>query len=118
MKSSVLLRERRKNRQRYKMRACSKPRLVIYRSNKNVYAQIIEAKTGNVLFSASSVSRAGRKLSNKGWTVETAEKIGQAIGNKAVAGGITEVVFDRSGSLYHGRVKAIADGARAAGLVF
>ena len=118
MLSSVALRERRRDRQRFKMRANTKPRLVVYRSNKNIYAQIVEAKTGNILFSASTISKSERDLTKKSWNVDAASKIGKAIADKAIAKGVTEVVFDRSGFLYHGRIKALADSARASGLKF
>lgn len=92
-----------------------RPRLCVYRSEKNIYAQIIDDVTGNTLVSASSLDKAFEGLgSNK----EAAKKVGELIAKKAVDKGIEQVVFDRGGYIYHGRVKELAEGARAAGLQF
>ncbi|WMJ75238.1 50S ribosomal protein L18 [Cytophagaceae bacterium ABcell3] len=92
----------------------NKPRLSVYRSNKGIYAQIIDDLKGHTLVSA-SVS----ELSNsKGTKVELSKGVGQLLAEKAVSNGISEVIFDRGGYLYHGRVKALADGAREGGLKF
>jgi len=90
------------------------PRLNIYRSNTSIYAQIIDDETMNTLVSASSKEL---KLKN-GKNIEAATKVGELIAEKAVKAGITKVVFDRGGYLYHGRVKALADAARSKGLEF
>ena len=89
-----------------------RPRMSVFRSNKQIYVQIINDVTGQTLASASSL---GLEALPK---IEQAEKVGALIANKAKAAGITAVVFDRNGYLYHGRVKALADGARNAGLNF
>ena len=89
------------------------PRLSIYRSNTNMYAQIIDDEAGNTLVSASTSD-----LNLKSNNIEASAKVGTEIAKKALAKGITEVVFDRSGYKYHGRVKALADAAREAGLKF
>ena len=91
----------------------SKPRLNIFRSNKNIYAQCIDDLTGVTLASASS-----KTVNASGSKSEIAKEVGKAIGEKAKAAGIETVVFDRGGNLYHGRVKALAEGAREAGLSF
>ncbi len=92
----------------------SSPRLCVYRSNKNIEAQIIDDTKGITLVSSSSMSL---KLAN-GSNIEAATKVGEDIAKKALANNIETVVFDRSGYIYHGRVKALADGARSAGLKF
>ena len=90
------------------------PRLCVYRSNKNIEAQLIDDVKGNTLVSSSSMTL---KLEN-GSNIEAAAKVGADIANKAKAKNITKVVFDRSGYIYHGRVKALAEAAREAGLEF
>lgn len=91
----------------------AKPRLSVFRSNKQIYGQIIDDLNGKTLVSASSV-----KEDIKGNKVEQAQTIGKAVAEKAVAAGIKNVVFDRNGYLYHGRVKAFAEAAREGGLEF
>jgi large subunit ribosomal protein L18 len=90
----------------------ARPRLSIYRSNTGIYAQVIDDTLGVTLVSSSS------KVLKVGKTVDAAMVVGKDIATKAMNAGITTVVFDRSGYLYHGRVKALADAARAVGLVF
>ena len=92
------------------------PRLNVFRSNKNIFAQIIDDEAGNTLVSASSMDK-DLKIENGG-NVEAAKKVGEAIAKKAVKAGITKVVFDRGGYLYHGRVQALADASRENGLEF
>ena len=93
-----------------------RPRLSVYRSNKQIYAQIIDDLNGVTLASASSSSKDFEVMKDK--KVEIAKAVGKAIATKAAKSGITSVVFDRGGYLYHGRVKALAEGAREAGLKF
>ncbi|MFQ3619842.1 MAG: 50S ribosomal protein L18 [Spirochaetales bacterium] len=93
----------------------SRPRLTVYRSNKHIYIQIIDDTKGHTLASVSSLEKEFRSLRN---TVANAEKLGQVIGERAKQINITSIVFDRNGYLYHGIVKAVAEGARKAGLVF
>ena len=90
------------------------PRLCVYRSNKNIEAQLIDDVKGVTLVASSSMSL---KLEN-GSNIEAAAKVGKDIAEKAVAKGLKKVVFDRSGYIYHGRVKALAEAAREAGLEF
>lgn len=96
-----------------------RPRLNVFRSNKHVYAQIIDDTRGHTLVAASTLEREVReRLPEPHPKVEEARVVGQVIGERALSKGITKVVFDRGGYKYHGRVKALAEGARAAGLQF
>lgn len=92
-----------------------RPRLNVFRSAKHIYAQIIDDVKGVTLVSASSMDK---DFDGCGGNKEAAKKVGLAVAKKALEGGITEVVFDRGGYLYHGRVKELADGAREGGLKF
>ncbi len=92
-----------------------RPRLNVFRSLSNIYAQIIDDTTGNTLVSASSVEKG---FEGNGGNKEAAKKVGAMIAERAKAKGITEVVFDRGGYVYHGRVKELAEGAREGGLQF
>jgi large subunit ribosomal protein L18 len=94
------------------------PRLAVYRSSKHIYAQLINDLTGVTLTSASSVEKTFKAKQPTGANVAAATAIGQTIAERAKALGVETVVFDRGGNLYHGRVKAVADSAREAGLVF
>lgn len=111
---------RRKERVRRTLRARShgKPRLTVFRSSKQIYCQIIDDDAGRTLAAASSLEKANRETLKTGATVESAKIIGQQIAERAASAGISEVVFDRGAYLYHGRVKALADGAREGGLKF
>ena len=91
-----------------------RPRLAIYRSLNHIYAQVIDDRMGQTLVSASSTEKDLR--GNTGGNLDAARRIGQAIAERALAQGIEQVVFDRGGYLYHGRIKALTDAARAAGL--
>ncbi|MBN2828954.1 MAG: 50S ribosomal protein L18 [Candidatus Cloacimonetes bacterium] len=93
-----------------------RPRLAVYRSLNNIYAQIIDDTTGKTLVSMSTIAKDFQM--EKAKKVETSFQVGVKLGEKAIAAGITKVSFDRSGYKYHGRVKALADGARKAGLEF
>lgn len=109
-------RERRHVRVRRKVQGTAeRPRLSVYRSEKNIYAQIINDEKGETLAAASSIDKG---FEGNGGDVEAAKKVGQAIAEKAKAAGIDQVVFDRGGYIYHGRVQALADAAREAGLDF
>lgn len=93
-----------------------RPRLAVFRSNKHIQVQIINDETGTTLVSASTFEK-GNKFED-GSNIEAAKKVGTLIAERAKAQGIEEVVFDRGGFLFHGRVKALADAAREAGLKF
>ena len=95
-----------------------RPRLTVYKSLKHVYAQIVDDTTGQTLVAASTVGRDTRESLKKTGTVEAAKVVGLAIGRKALSRDIVRVVFDRNGYPYHGKVKALADAAREAGLQF
>ena len=94
------------------------PRLRVTRSGAHIYAQVIDDDAGRTLASASSLTAAFKKDGKNGATVEGAELVGKLLGEAARQANITKVVFDRGGHLYHGRVKALAEGAREAGLQF
>jgi large subunit ribosomal protein L18 len=91
-----------------------RPRLAIYRSLNHIYAQVIDDRLGKTLVSASTTEKDLR--GNSGGNLDAARRIGQVIAERAIAKGIEQVVFDRGGYLYHGRIKALTDAARAAGL--
>ena len=93
----------------------SRPRLTVFRSNKEVYAQLVDDRSQVTLAAASSKEKGFDGGGNK---TEVAEKVGRLLADRALAVNISEVVFDRNGYLYHGRVKALADGAREGGLKF
>ncbi|HLW77020.1 MAG TPA: 50S ribosomal protein L18 [Bryobacteraceae bacterium] len=95
--------------------SAERPRLVVFRSVKHIYAQVIDDAKGHTVAAASSNEKSG---SNNGGNVAGAKQIGKLIAERAKDKGIKAVVFDRGGYLYHGRVKALADAARAAGLEF
>ena len=92
-----------------------RPRLSVFRSENNIYAQIIDDVAGNTLVSASTVEKG---FEGNGGNAEAAKKIGATVAERALQKGIEEVVFDRGGYIYHGRVKALAEGAREGGLKF
>ena len=96
----------------------ARPRMCVTRSNNNVYVQIIDDVARKTLVGASTLGAEFKATGKKSGTVEGAAALGEIIGKKAVEAGITEIVFDRGGHLYHGRVKAVADAAREAGLKF
>jgi large subunit ribosomal protein L18 len=95
-----------------------RPRLCIYRSAGHIYTQVIDDRSGHTLVSASSVDRETKKNVKGGGNIASAKAIGKTIADRAKAAGISKVVFDRGGYKYHGRVKALADAAREAGLQF
>ncbi|MEM9301425.1 MAG: 50S ribosomal protein L18 [Pseudomonadota bacterium] len=111
-------RQRRARKARARIATLGVPRLSVHRSGKHLYAQVIEPKTGNVIAAASTLQASVRDgLKNCG-NIEAAKKVGAVIGERAVAAGLSKVAFDRSGFRFHGRVKALADAAREAGLQF
>lgn len=120
MKTAKSLFDRRKMRVRRKLRkvANDKPRLSVYRSGNNIYAQIILDREGKTVAAASSLDKDLKGELKRGNTVEAAEKVGALVAKRAVAEGIKDVVFDRGGYLFHGRIKALADAAREGGLKF
>jgi large subunit ribosomal protein L18 len=112
-------RQKRQVRVRRKVRGSQeRPRLCVFRSAKHIYAQIIEDTTGTTLVAVSTVAKGGSDGASSTGNAEAAKLIGRQIAERALAKNITQVVFDRNGFLYHGRVKALADAAREAGLSF
>ncbi|MGH6817713.1 MAG: 50S ribosomal protein L18 [Methylovirgula sp.] len=99
-----------------KVHGYGKPRLSVYRSSKQIYCQIIDDAGGRTLAAASSLEKVNRGSLKTGATIEAARLIGKQIAERAIEAGIKEVVFDRGAYMYHGRVKALAEGAREAGL--
>ncbi len=111
---------RRKRRVRKRVRGTpQRPRLCVFRSARHIYAQVIDDVTGRTLAAASSVSKElAETLGGRGGNRQAAVKVGQTVGERALALGVKKIVFDRNGFLYHGRVKALAEGARQVGLEF
>ncbi len=95
-----------------------RPRLSVFRSSKNISAQIIDDRAGKTLVSASTLEADVRKATPKGSDKDAAAKLGKILAERAVKAGVKDVVFDRGGYMYHGRVKALAEAAREAGLNF
>jgi large subunit ribosomal protein L18 len=113
------VRRRKHIRVRKKIRGTpERPRLSVFRSLKNIYAQVIDDTTGNTLVSASTLDEAVKGKLAYGGDKEAAREVGRLVGQRALDKGIKQVVFDRSGYLYHGRVLELAEGAREAGLEF
>ena len=112
--------ERRKNRVRRQLKkvANGRPRLSVFRSGKHIYAQIIDDVKGETLASASSIDKSLRDSIKNGGNKDAASEVGKAIAERAAKAGVQDVVFDRGGYIYHGRVKALADAARDSGLNF
>ncbi|MDD5259097.1 MAG: 50S ribosomal protein L18 [bacterium] len=109
----------RKERVRGKIRGTAeRPRLCVYKSTKHIYAQVINDLAGKTLVSASTVGPEFKDKKVKAGTIAAAKVIGSLVAEKALAAGITKIVFDRGGNLYHGRVKVLADSAREKGLKF
>lgn len=101
-----------------KARASGRPRLSVFRSSKNIYAQIIDDAAGRTLAAASTLDEALRGNIKTGADKDAAAAVGKLVAERAVAAGVKEVIFDRGGYLFHGRVKALADAAREGGLSF
>ena len=110
---------RRKRRVRGKVSGTAeRPRLRVTRSNAHIYAQLVDDVSANTLVTASSLDPDFKELGKSGGNIEGATEVGKLIGKRALEAGYEAVVFDRGGRIYHGRVKALADGAREAGLKF
>src|ERR1700753_258180 len=113
-----VIRKRVHARMRTKMAGTAgRPRLNVYRSLNHIYTQVIDDATGTTIASASTVAKKGEKAT-AGGNIEAAKAIGKLMAERATAKGVKKVVFDRGGYLYHGRIKALADAAREAGLEF
>ena len=114
-KLSLFERRRRRVRTALKARAGGRPRLSVHRSGRHIYAQIIDDAAGHTIASASTLTKGSK---GPGANVEAAAAVGKALADAAKQAGVTAVVFDRGGFLFHGRVKALADAAREGGLEF
>jgi large subunit ribosomal protein L18 len=115
----IVGRERRKLRIRQKVNGTSaKPRLSVFRSARHIYAQVVDDVAGTTVAHASTLSRDVRGEVTEASKLDAAKRVGSSIAKLLLAKGIEEIVFDRNGYLYHGRVRALADAARAAGLKF
>lgn len=111
--------QRRKARVRKKVRGtASRPRLTVFRSNAHIYAQVIDDRVGRTLAAASSNDPELRKTVPSGSSTMAARGVGKLLAERARAANVLNVVFDRNGRLYHGRVKAVADASREGGLIF
>jgi large subunit ribosomal protein L18 len=110
--------ERRRQRVRTSLRkrGATRPRLSIHRSGRHIYAQVIDDTEGRTVASASTIEKDARD--STGATIASAQEVGRKVAERAKAAGVTQVVFDRGGFLFHGRVKALADAAREGGLEF
>ena len=118
-RASTAARVRRHARVRRRVRGTTaRPRLAVYRSNTHIYCQVIDDDRQTTLISASDMEADLRATSSSNNKTEQAEQVGARIADRAKAAGITQIVFDRGGFRYHGRVKALADAARAGGLQF
>ena len=118
-KSRTAVRENKHRRMRHHLAGTAmRPRLAVFRSNNHMYAQIIDDTVGNTLVSASTLDKDVKAACEKTNNVDAAAQVGTAIAKKALEKGITTVVFDRGGFIYSGKVKALADAAREAGLEF
>ncbi len=120
MRNSKELFKRRARRTRLALRrrASGKPRLSVFRSSKNIYAQVIDDDQGRTLVSASSLEQTMRESLKTGADKAAADAVGRLLAERALESGLSEVVFDRGGYRYHGRVRALAEGAREVGLKF
>ena len=118
-KSRALVREKKHRRMRNHLSGTAeRPRLAVFRSNNHMYAQIIDDTVGNTLVAASTAEKAIKAELEKTNNVDAAAYVGTVIAKRAIEKGIKEVVFDRGGFIYHGKVQALADAAREAGLEF
>ncbi len=114
------LRDRRRRRLRFSLRqkGGGRPRLSVFRSGKNIYAQVIDDAAGRTLAAASSLDKGLRASLRTGADKDAATAVGKLVAERALAAGVTQVVFDRGAYLFHGRVKALAEAAREGGLSF
>ena len=114
----LFLKRARRNRQALRKKGETKLRLSVFRSSKNIYAQLIDDQKGSTLVAASSLDKDLKAVIKSGNNKSAAEAVGKLVAERALKEGLNNVVFDRGGYRYHGRVKALAEGARGAGLKF
>ena len=115
---ALFIRRKLRNRAQLRRKLNGRPRLSVFRSGRNIYAQIIVDAQGATVASASTVDKAIRDGIGKSWNTDAAAAVGKAIAERSIAAGVEEVAFDRGAYRFHGRVKALADAAREAGLKF
>ena len=110
--------QKRQSRTRFRIasNAAGRPRLSVFRSGRHIYAQVIDDTQAVTLASASTNEKDGKEA--KSWNVDAASSVGKKIAERSIAKGVKQVMFDRGGYIYHGRIKALADAARASGLEF
>ena len=116
--SELAMKRRARVRRRLRRRNSGRPRLSVFRSNRNISAQVIDDRAGRTLAAASSLEKDLRESLKSGSDKEAAAKVGQLVAERAIANGVKEVVFDRGSYDYHGRVQALAEAARESGLAF
>lgn len=116
--NQLFLRRTKRSRQRLREKGHGRPRLSVFRSGKHIYAQVIDDAANRTVAAASSVDKALKGKLKTGADVTAAGEVGKLIAERATAAGVARVVFDRGGYKFHGRVKALADAAREAGLSF
>ncbi|WP_366657311.1 50S ribosomal protein L18 [Fodinicurvata sp. EGI_FJ10296] len=114
----LVLRRRMRQRAKLARKRSDRPRLSVFRSNKQIYAQVIDDVHGRTVAAASSLDKDLREALTRGSDKDAATAVGKLVAERATAAGVKQVVFDRGGYIYHGRVKALADAARDAGLDF
>jgi large subunit ribosomal protein L18 len=114
----LLGRRKQRTRTQIRKRAGGRPRLSVFRSSQHIYVQVIDDAQGRTLAAASSLDKDLKENLKTGADIEAAKAVGKLIAERATAAGVSEVVFDRGGDMFHGRVKALADAAREAGLSF
>ena len=114
----LFLKRARRNRQAIRKRGETKLRLSVFRSSKNIYAQLIDDQKGSTLVAASTLDKDLKEIIKSGNDKSAAEAVGKLVAERALKEGLNNVVFDRGGYRYHGRVKSLAEGARGAGLKF
>jgi len=115
---NLFVRRRRRVRSRLRKHTAGKPRLSVFRSSKQIYAQVIDDAQGRTLAAASTIEKALRDKLATGANIDAASEVGALVASRAKAAGVEEVIFDRGGYMYHGRVKALAEAAREGGLKF
>lgn len=117
-KETLFNRRKRRTRAKLRSRSSMRPRLSVFRSSNHIYAQVIDDRLGQTVVSASSLDKALVDTVKGGGNKEAASHVGKLLAERAVGLGVKEVIFDRGGYHFHGRVKALADGAREGGLLF
>jgi len=116
--NELRVRRQRRNRHNLSKAANGRPRLSVHRSDKHIYAQVIDDRDGKTLAAASTVDKSLRSSLKSGANIEAAKAVGKLVAERASKAGVKEVVFDRGGYIYHGRIKALAEAAREGGLSF